>query len=230
MNFFGLIGVGQAPSTVYATTVPQLAFMAFQGMFAIITVALITGAVVERIKFSALTIFSVLWFTIVYLPIAHWVWGSGGWLNKLGTLDFAGGTVVHIAAGVSALSLALLLGPRKGFKEKEPMEPGNIPMVALGAGILWFGWFGFNAGSAGTSNGIASSAFVATNLSAATAAFVWMVLAWIYRRPSLLGVVTGACCGAGRNYPGRGFRTADYGHSHRRRRFTALLSHDASPS
>src|SRR5208283_3548153 len=159
-NFFGLIGVGQTPSSVYATTIPQLAFMAFQGMFAIITVALITGAVVERIKFSALTIFSVLWFTLVYLPVAHWVWGSGGWLNKLGALDFAGGTVVHIAAGVSALSLALLLGPRKGFKEKEPMEPGNIPMVALGAGMLWFGWFGFNAGSALTSGGLASSAFV----------------------------------------------------------------------
>jgi Amt family ammonium transporter len=179
--------------------------MAFQGMFAIITVALITGAVVERIKFSALTIFSVLWFTVVYLPIAHWVWGSGGWLNKLGTLDFAGGTVVHIAAGVSALSLALLLGPRKGFKEKEPMEPGNIPMVALGAGILWFGWFGFNAGSAGAANGIAASAFVATNLSAATAAFVWMVLSWIYRRPSLLGVVTGAVAGLVAITPAAGF-------------------------
>jgi ammonium transporter, Amt family len=206
LNFFGLIGVGQAPSA-YASTIPQLLFMAFQGMFAIITVALITGAVVERIKFSALTLFSVLWFTLVYLPIAHWVWGAGGWLGstKLGALDFAGGTVVHIAAGISALSLALLLGPRKGFKEKEPMEPGNIPMVALGAGMLWFGWFGFNAGSALTAGGLASSAFVATNLSAATAAFVWMVLSWIYRRPSLLGVVTGGVAGLVAITPAAGF-------------------------
>jgi Amt family ammonium transporter len=171
LDFSGLIGVGQEPSPVYATTIPHLAFMTFQGMFAVITVALITGAVVERIKFSALILFSALWFTFVYCPIAHWVWGNGGWLAKLGALDFAGGTVVHIAAGVSALSLALLLGPRRGFKEKEPMEPGNIPLVALGAGMLWFGWFGFNAGSALTSGGLASSAFVATNISAATAAF-----------------------------------------------------------
>jgi ammonium transporter, Amt family len=205
LNFFGLSGVGQAPSSVYATTIPQLAFMAFQGMFAIITVALITGAVVERIKFSALTVFSVLWFTLVYCPVAHWVWGAGGWLNKMGVLDFAGGTVVHIAAGVSALSLALLLGPRKGFKEKEPMEPGNIPMVALGAGMLWFGWFGFNAGSALTSGGLAASAFVATNISAATAAFVWMMLSWMYRRPSLLGVVTGAVAGLVAITPAAGF-------------------------
>ncbi len=204
-NFFGLIGVGQAPSATYAQTIPQLAFMAFQGMFAVITVALITGAVVERIKFSALMLFSIIWFTIVYLPVAHWVWGAGGWLNKLGALDFAGGTVVHIAAGVSALSLAVLLGPRKGFKEKEPMEPGNIPMVALGAGILWFGWFGFNAGSALTSGGLATSAFVATNLSAATAALVWMILSWIYRRPSLLGVVTGAVAGLVAITPAAGF-------------------------
>ncbi|MDD5288045.1 MAG: ammonium transporter [Dehalococcoidales bacterium] len=205
LDFIGLIGVGQEPSSVYATTIPHLLFMAYQGMFAVITVALITGAVVERIKFSALMLFSVLWFTLVYCPVAHWVWGSGGWLAKLGALDFAGGTVVHIAAGVSALSLALLLGPRKGFKEKEPMEPGNIPMVALGAGMLWFGWFGFNAGSALTSGGLASSAFVATNISAATAAFVWMILSWIYRRPSLLGVVTGAVAGLVAITPAAGF-------------------------
>ncbi|MBN1644041.1 MAG: ammonium transporter [Dehalococcoidales bacterium] len=204
-DFLGLIGVGQTPSSVYATTIPHLAFMTFQGMFAIITIALITGAVVERIKFSALMLFSVLWFTLVYCPVAHWVWGNGGWLAKLGTLDFAGGTVVHIAAGVSAMSLALLLGPRRGFKEREPMEPGNIPMVALGAGMLWFGWFGFNAGSALTSGGIASSAFVATNISAATAAFVWMIISWIYRRPSLLGVVTGAVAGLVAITPAAGF-------------------------
>ena len=205
LDYFGLIDVGQSPSTVYATTIPHLAFMVFQAMFAVITVALITGAVVERIKFSALILFSVIWFTVVYVPIAHWVWGSGGWLAKLGTLDFAGGTVVHIAAGVSALSLALLLGPRKGFKEKEPMEPGNIPLVALGAGILWFGWFGFNAGSALTSGGLASNAFVATNISAASAALSWMLLSWIYRRPSLLGVATGAVVGLVAITPAAGF-------------------------
>jgi Amt family ammonium transporter len=205
LDYFGLIGVGQAPSPVYATTIPHLAFMVFQAMFAVITVALITGAVVERIKFSALVMFSVIWFTVVYAPIAHWVWGSGGWLAKLGTLDFAGGTVVHIAAGVSALSLALLLGPRKGFKEKEPMEPGNIPLVALGAGILWFGWFGFNAGSALTSGGLASNAFVATNISAASAALSWMLLSWVYRRPSLLGVATGAVVGLVAITPAAGF-------------------------
>jgi len=205
LDYFGLIGVGQAPSPVYATTIPHLAFMVFQAMFAVITVALITGAVVERIKFSALVLFSVIWFTVVYAPIAHWVWGSGGWLAKLGTLDFAGGTVVHIAAGVSALSLALLLGPRKGFKEKEPMEPGNIPLVALGAGILWFGWFGFNAGSALTSGGLASNAFVATNISAASAALSWMLLSWVYRRPSLLGVATGAVVGLVAITPAAGF-------------------------
>jgi len=205
LDYFGLIGVGQAPSPVYATTIPHLAFMVFQAMFAVITVALITGAVVERIKFSALVLFSVIWFTVVYAPIAHWVWGSGGWLAKLGTLDFAGGTVVHIAAGVSALSLALLLGPRKGFKEKEPMEPGNIPLVALGAGILWFGWFGFNAGSALTSGRLASNAFVATNISAASAALSWMLLSWVYRRPSLLGVATGAVVGLVAITPAAGF-------------------------
>jgi ammonium transporter, Amt family len=205
LNYCGLSGVGQEPSTTYAATIPHLAFMVFQGMFAIITVALITGAVVERIKFSALMLFSVLWFTFVYTPIAHWVWGSGGWLAKLGVLDFAGGAVVHITAGISALSLAILLGPRRGFKEKEPMEPGNIPMVALGAGILWFGWFGFNAGSALTSGGLASSAFVATNISGATAALVWMILSWFYRRPSLLGVVTGAVAGLAAITPAAGF-------------------------
>ncbi|MDP2919878.1 MAG: ammonium transporter [Dehalococcoidia bacterium] len=204
-DFIGLKSVGQEPSSVYATTIPHLAFMVFQAMFAVITVALITGAVVERIKFSALILFSSLWFTLVYVPVAHWVWGSGGWLAKLGALDFAGGTVVHIAAGISALSLALLLGPRKGFKEKEPMEPGNIPLVALGAGILWFGWFGFNAGSALTSGGLATSAFVATNISAATAALVWMFISWFYRRPSLLGVVTGAVVGLVAITPAAGF-------------------------
>ncbi len=204
-DFLGLRGVGQEPSAVYATTVPHLAYMIYQGMFAVITVALITGAVVERMKFSALLVFAVAWFTLVYIPVAHWVWGSGGWLIKLGVLDFAGGTVVHITAGVSALALATLLGPRKGFHQKEPMEPNNIPLVALGAGILWFGWFGFNAGSALTSGGLASSAFVATNTAAAAAAFTWMVLSWIYRRPSVLGLATGAVVGLVAITPAAGF-------------------------
>jgi Amt family ammonium transporter len=205
LDWIGLMGVGQEPSSIYATTVPHLAFMIFQATFAIITVALITGAVVERIKFSTLIIFSVLWFTLVYCPVAHWVWGSGGWLAKLGALDFAGGTVVHINAGVSALALALVLGPRKGYREREPMEPNNIPMVVLGAALLWFGWFGFNAGSALTSGGLASNAFVATNTAAASAAFTWMMLGWINRRPSVLGAATGAVVGLVAITPAAGF-------------------------
>jgi Amt family ammonium transporter len=204
LNFIGLNGVGQAPSSVYATTVPHLAFMIFQAMFAIITVALITGSIVERMKFSALLIFSALWLTAVYVPVAHWVWGSGGWLAGLGTLDFAGGAVVHINAGVSALALALLLGKRRGFPT-EAMEPNNIPMVALGAGLLWFGWFGFNAGSALTAGGLASSAFVATNTAAAAAAFTWMVVSWLHKRPTLLGTVTGGVVGLVAITPAAGF-------------------------
>jgi Amt family ammonium transporter len=204
LNFLGLVNVGMGPSDVYASTVPHLAFMTFQGMFAIITVALITGAVVERIKFSALLLFSALWVTLVYAPICHWVWGDGGWLAGLGTLDFAGGTVVHINAGVSALALVMLLGQRRGFPG-DIMEPNSIPMVALGAGLLWFGWFGFNAGSALTAGGLAANAFVATNLSAAAAGSSWMVLGWIHRRPSLLGMVTGAVAGLVAITPAAGF-------------------------
>ena len=204
LDFLGLNNVGQEPHPVYANTVPHLAFMIYQAMFAIITVALFTGAVVDRIKFSALLVFSALWLTFIYAPVAHWVWG-GGWLMKLGALDFAGGTVVHINAGISALALAMLLGPRKGFKEKEPMEAHNIPWVMLGAGILWFGWFGFNAGSALTAGGLASSAFVATNTAAAAAAFTWMLLSWVYRRPTALGTVTGAVIGLVAITPAAGF-------------------------
>ena len=206
LDFIGLRGVGQEPSSVYASTVPHLAFMIFQAMFAIITVALITGAVVERIKFSALLVFSALWLTLVYGPVAHWVWGSGGWLAKLGILDFAGGSVVHINAGVSALALVLLLGRRRGFPQ-QPMEPANIPLVVLGAGLLWFGWFGFNAGSALTSGGLAASAFVATNTAAAAAAFTWMMISWLYRRPTILGTVTGAVAGLATITPSAGFVT-----------------------
>lgn len=205
LSWFGLMGVGQDPSSAYAVTVPHLAFMAFQATFAIITVALWTGAVVERIKFGALLAFAALWFTLVYLPIAHWVWGAGGWLAKLGALDFAGGAVVHINAGFSALALAMVLGPRKGYSEGETMEPNNIPFVVLGASLLWFGWFGFNAGSALTAGGLASNAFIATNTSAAAAGFTWMILGWINRRPSVLGAATGAVVGLVAITPAAGF-------------------------
>jgi Amt family ammonium transporter len=205
LSWIGLMNVGQAPSDTYATTIPHLAFMAFQCMFAIITVALWTGGVVERIKFSSFIVLAVLWFTLVYCPIAHWVWGTGGWLLKLGALDFAGGAVVHVNAGMSALALALVLGARKGYKEGEPMEPNNIPFVMLGAGLLWFGWFGFNAGSALTSGGLASSAFVATNIAAAAAAVTWMILGWIHRRPSALGAATGAVAGLVAITPAAGY-------------------------
>ena len=205
-NFLGLNNVGQEPSSVYATTTPHLAFMIFQAMFAVITVALFTGAIVERVKFGALLVFSTLWLTLVYVPISHWVWGSGGWLAKLGALDFAGGMVVHINAGVSALALVMLLGRRRGFP-KDSMEPNNIPMVVLGAGLLWFGWFGFNAGSALTSGGLASSAFVTTNIAASAAAFTWMLINWRHRRPTILGTVTGAVAGLATITPAAGYIT-----------------------
>jgi Amt family ammonium transporter len=205
LDWVFLNGVGQEASDTYATTVPHLAFMVFQATFAIITVALWTGAVVERIKFSALMIIAAVWFTVVYTPVAHWVWNAGGWLFKLGALDFAGGTVVHVNAGFAALALAIVLGPRKGFKEHETMEPNNIPYVVLGAALLWFGWFGFNAGSALTAGGLASNAFVATNTAAAAAGLTWMVLSWIYRRPSVLGAATGAVVGLVAVTPAAGY-------------------------
>ena len=204
LDFVALNHVGQSSSLVYATTVPHLAFMVFQAMFAVITVALISGAVIGRVKFSAFMLFSVLWFTIVYCPVAHWVWGDGGWLSRLGVLDFAGGAVVHINSGMSALALAMLLGPRKGFPD-EAMEPSNVPIVLLGAGLLWFGWFGFNGGSALTSGGLASNAFVATNISAAAATLTWMLISWVHRRPTLIGAATGAVAGLVAVTPAAGF-------------------------
>ena len=204
INYFGLGNVGQEPSSIYASTVPHLAFMIFQAMFAVITVALFTGAIVERVKFSALLIFSALWMTLVYSPVTHWIWGSGGWLAELGVLDFAGGAVVHINAGVSALALVLLLGKRRGFPENA-MEPNNVPLVVLGAGLLWFGWFGFNAGSALASDGLAASAFVTTNTAAATAAFTWMIISWLHHRPTIMGMVTGAIAGLATITPAAGF-------------------------
>jgi Amt family ammonium transporter len=204
-DYIGLRNVGQVPSPIYATTVPHLAFMIYQAMFAIITVALITGAVVERIKFSSLIVFAVVWFTLVYVPVAHWVWG-GGWLVKLGVIDFAGGIVVHITAGVSALALALVLGPRRGYRT-EAMEPNNIPLIVIGAALLWFGWFGFNAGSALQANGLASSAFVTTYSAGASAGITWMLLSWAYRRPTILGTVTGAVVGLAAVTPAAGYIT-----------------------
>jgi Amt family ammonium transporter len=203
LSFIGLRGVGEAASAVYAVTTPQLAYMMFQAMFAIITVALITGSVVGRIKFNSLLVFSLAWLTLIYCPIAHWVWG-GGWLAKLGVLDFAGGSVVHIDAGVSALAMAILLGGHKGFP-KDKVTANNVPFVLLGAALLWFGWFGFNAGSALTSGGLASNAFAATNIAAAAAALTWMFLDWGSGKPTVLGVATGAVVGLVAITPAAGF-------------------------
>ena len=208
LAWFGLNGVGTDPNPDYAATIPHQAFMIFQMMFAVITPALITGAFAERVKFSTFIVFTLLWATLVYDPIAHWVWGlSGGkgWLNNLGALDFAGGTVVHISSGISALAAALIIGKRKGYGT-ESMPPHNVPMVVLGAALLWFGWFGFNAGSALSSGGLAASAFVVTNTACAAAAFTWAVVEWMHRgKPTVLGAVSGAVAGLVAITPAAGF-------------------------
>lgn len=203
LQHLGLNGVGMEVKE--GLTIPALTFMIFQAMFAIITVSLITGSYVERIKFSSFLVFSLAWATLVYDPIAHWVWG-GGWLAQMGALDFAGGIVVHISAGVSALAIAWVIGARKGFGT-DPMEPHNIPTTVMGAALLWFGWFGFNAGSALAANGIAANAFVTTNTAAAAAATTWMLLSWRHRAPSALGMVTGAVAGLAAVTPAAGFVT-----------------------
>jgi len=203
LEHLGLNGVGI--DVKEGLTIPSLTFMIFQAMFAVITVSLITGSFVERIKFSSFLIFSLAWATLVYDPIAHWVWG-GGWLTQLGVLDFAGGLVVHISAGVAALAVAMVIGVRKGFGT-DPMEPHNIPTTVMGAALLWFGWFGFNAGSALAANGIAANAFVTTNTAAAAAATTWMILSWRHRAPSALGIVTGAVAGLAAVTPASGFVT-----------------------
>jgi Amt family ammonium transporter len=195
LSWIGLKGVGMAPNPDYAATIPHSLFVVFQMMFAVITPALITGAFAERMKFSAFVLFSLLWATLVYDPICHWVWGSGGWLKSLGVLDFAGGIVVHISSGVSALVCALMLGKRKGFP-LEPIPPHNMTYTLLGASLLWFGWFGFNAGSALGANEIAVSAFLTTNTSAAVAALTWMIIEWFTAgKPTVLGGATGAVAG-----------------------------------
>ena len=204
LDWLGLKGVGQE-SAPLAPTIPHLIFMMFQGMFAIITPALITGAFAERMKFSALILFSVLWLTFVYSPLAHWVWG-GGWIGgTLGTLDFAGGTVVHINSAIAAITAVFAIGKRRGYG-MEAMPPHNLPMTILGAALLWFGWFGFNAGSALASGGLASVAFVTTNTATGAAAMSWLAVEWIQRgRPTALGAVSGAVAGLVAITPAAGF-------------------------
>lgn len=205
LEWFGLKGVGFTPNSDYAPSIPHLAFMIFQAMFAVITPALITGAFAERMRFSSFLIFSLLWSTFVYDPIAHWVWGVGGWIRDLGALDFAGGTVVHISSGFSALAAALIIGKRKGYG-REIFAPHNLPLTVLGAALLWFGWFGFNAGSAVSAGGLAVSAFVVTNTAAAAAALSWLSVEWIHRgKPTILGFVSGAVAGLVAITPASGF-------------------------
>ena len=207
LEWVGLEGVTGAPSDTYAPGVPHLAFMAFQMMFAIITPALITGAFAERKRFKAFVLFSVLWSTLVYAPVAHWVWSPDGWLYGLGVLDFAGGTVVHLASGVAALVAALMVGRRIGLVSSAT-EPHDVPMTVLGAGLLWFGWFGFNAGSALGANGLAATALVTTNTAAAMAALTWVTLSWLHRgTPSVIGAAVGAVAGLVAITPAAGFVT-----------------------
>ena len=204
LGWFGLKDVSANEPGPYSDTIPHQAFMIFQAMFAIITPALVTGAFAERMKFSALCIFIVLWVTIVYAPLAHWVWG-GGWLGDLGALDFAGGTVVHISAGAGALVSALIIGRRVGFPE-QPMGPANVPMVVLGAALLWFGWFGFNAGSSLAADGVATNAFVVTNTAAAAAMMAWLFMSlMIDKKPSAVGAASGAVAGLVAITPAAGF-------------------------
>ena len=205
LSWLGLKGVGQEPNADYAATIPHQAFMVFQMMFAVITPALITGAFAERKRFKAFVIFSLLWATLVYDPLAHWVWGVGGWLRGMGALDFAGGTVVHISSGVSALVAAMVLGHRFGFG-KDEMEPHDVTMTVLGAGLLWFGWFGFNAGSALAANGLAANAFVVTNTAAAMAALTWLTVSWAHKgHPSVIGAAAGAVAGLVAITPAAGY-------------------------
>ena len=207
LGWFGLTGVGLEPFKDYSATIPHQAFMIFQAMFAVITPALIIGAFAERMKFSAFLLFTLLWATFVYDPICHWVWGSGGWLKNLGVLDFAGGIVVHTSAGIAALAATLIIGRRKNAEHYLP-APHNLPFVVIGTGLLWFGWFGFNAGSALAANGLAVSAFVATNAAAASAGLCWAFLEWFRNgKPTVFGIVTGSIAGLATITPASGFVT-----------------------
>ncbi len=205
LSWFALNGVGAQPNAAYAATIPHILFMAFQMMFAVITPGLITGAFAERMKFSTYVVFTLLWATLVYNPVCHWIWGDGGWLRQMGVMDFAGGVVVHITSGFSALICALYMGSRRGYG-REPMPPHNLPLTIVGAGLLWFGWFGFNAGSALGANALAATTFVTTNMSAATAGLVWMFIEWkVTGKPTLLGGATGAVAGLATITPASGF-------------------------
>jgi len=205
LSWFGLRGVGFEPYADYAGTIPHQAFMIFQGMFAIITPALIIGAFAERMKFSAFLLFTLLWATFVYNPLCHWVWGVGGWLRNMGALDFAGGTVVHINAGIAALVTALIVGKRVNLDKNVP-APHHMPFVVLGTGLLWFGWFGFNAGSALAANGLAVNAFVVTNTAAASAGLSWALIEWVRNgKPTIFGVCSGAVAGLVAITPAAGF-------------------------
>jgi len=205
LEWFGLAGVGLQPSTVYATTIPHQLFMIYQCMFAVITPALITGAFAERMKFGPFLLFSILWATFIYNPLCHWIWGSGGWMARLGVIDFAGGVAVHLSSGVAALAAAVMLGRRKGYGTEE-MRPHNLPMTLLGAGILWFGWFGFNAGSALSAGTLAGTAFIATHLAAATGTLGWLAMEWKARgKATTLGAASGAVAGLATVTPASGF-------------------------
>jgi len=205
LDWIGLSGVGALPNPDYSKTIPHSVFMIFQAMFAIITPALIIGAYAERVKFSAFLLFTVLWATFVYDPLAHWVWSTGGWLRALGALDFAGGIVVHVSSGISALVLAILLGKRVGYNHK-PIRPHNLPFTVLGAALLWFGWFGFNAGSALAADGLAANAFITTHIATAAAGLTWALVEWWHNgTPTILGTVTGVVAGLVAITPACGF-------------------------
>ncbi len=205
LDWIGLSGVGALPNPDYSKTIPHSVFMIFQAMFAIITPALIIGAYAERVKFSAFLIFTILWATFVYDPLAHWVWNPGGWLRALGGLDFAGGIVVHVSSGFSALVLAILLGKRVGYNHK-PIRPHNLPFTVLGGALLWFGWFGFNAGSALAADGLAANAFITTHIATAAAGLTWALVEWWHNgTPTILGTVTGVVAGLVAITPACGF-------------------------
>ncbi len=205
LDWAGLSGVGSLPNADYATTIPHSVFMIFQCMFAVITPALIIGAYAERVKFSAFLVFTLLWATFVYDPLAHWIWGTGGWLKNMGAMDFAGGIVVHVSSGISALVLAIMLGKRIGYNHK-PIRPHNLPFTVLGAALLWFGWFGFNAGSALAADGIAANAFITTNTATAAAGLTWALIEWWHNgTPTILGAATGAVAGLVAITPACGF-------------------------
>jgi Amt family ammonium transporter len=204
LDHIGLKGIGVEPGP-YASTVPSTAFALFQMMFAIITPALIIGAFAERKRFKAFVLFALLWSLLVYSPICHWVWGQGGWLAKMGVMDFAGGTVVHISSGVAALVAALVLGPRVK-RESDRFEPHDVRLTVIGAGILWFGWFGFNGGSALAANGLAVNAVLVTNTAAGMGALTWMTMSWLHKgSPSVIGAVSGAIAGEVAITPASGF-------------------------